>query len=174
MNTTKLFTGIGTRTPPKNIEKDVIEISRLLFDSGYILRSGGADGMDTLFEVPYKFSNNKEIYLPWKGFNKHKSNLFEVKKEAQEIASFYHPAWKRLNTRQKLLHGRNSYQVLGYELKIPSKFIICYTKDGAEDHLERKRETGGTGTAISIASYYNVPVINMFNPKWKERILKLL
>ena len=50
--------------------------------------------------------------------------------------------------------GRNGYQVLGYDLKTPSKFLICWTKDG--------KETGGTAQAMRIAKDYKIPVYNLF------------
>lgn len=174
MENCKIFTGIGTRFPPKNIENDVVEISAFLRDKGYILRSGGAGGMDSLFERPYTQSNAKEIYLPWKGFNKNLSNRYNISESALLMAEQFHPVWKELSRAAKLLHARNCYQVFGENLKTPSQFVLCYTKDGAENWMERSKDTGGTGTAIAIASYNDIPVINMLNKNWKERILELL
>jgi hypothetical protein len=62
------------------------------------------------------------------------------------------------------LHGRNAFQILGLSLNTPSKYCICWTPDGATTHMERVRRTGGTGTAISIADAYKVPVVNLVIP----------
>lgn len=56
------------RPTPPDIISLIGMISKKLDDSGFLLRSGGADGADSAFE---KFSTNKEIYLPWDGFNGH-------------------------------------------------------------------------------------------------------
>jgi len=39
--------------------------------------------------------------------------------------------------------------------------LICWTPDGCESHRYRNRETGGTGTAISIADYHNIKIYNL-------------
>lgn len=56
---------------------------------------------------------------------------------------------------------RNAYQVLGKNLKSPVKFVLCYTDDGCQTDAERTRKTGGTGQAITIADFNNIPVINL-------------
>lgn len=168
----KYFTGIGTRTPSPEIEKKAIEIAKMMYDRGYILRSGGADGMDSLFEMGYP--DNKEIYLPWKNFNKNSSPLYTVTSEALELASKHHPVWSRLSPAVKNLMARNCYQALGQTLDKPSDILICYTWDGCESHKTRSEKTGGTGMAIELASLRNIPVINMFNHNWYENLMLTL
>ena len=69
----KVYAGIGSRETPGGTLKRMGVISGALHTLGFKLRSGAADGADSAFE---KFAgNNKEIYLPWKGFNKHPSEL---------------------------------------------------------------------------------------------------
>lgn len=91
-----------------------------------------------------------------------------------EIAKQFHPAWFRCNDYAKKLHGRNSFQILGLSLKEPSNFVICWTPDGCIDQETRTFRTGGTGTAISIASSYNVPVFNLKRKNHLNLILKYL
>ena len=63
-NTTQKLRNIG-----KNIG------NRLALE-GFVLRSGGADGADTFFEIGCDMSNGlKEIYLPWNNFNNNLSQL---------------------------------------------------------------------------------------------------
>ena len=131
---------------------------------GYILRSGGADGSDTAFEIGCdRVNGKKEIYLPWKNFNGNKSNLiFDDDIEAINIAKKYHPAYNGLSQGAKRLIARDSYQVLGKDLKTPSKYIICYT-DG----------TGGTSQALRIAEdiQINIPIFNLYHYKGPNDIL---
>ena len=131
---------------------------------GYILRSGGADGSDTAFEIGCdRVNGKKEIYLPWKNFNGNKSNLiFDDDIEAINIAKKYHPAYNGLSQGAKRLISRDSYQVLGKDLKTPSKYIICYT-DG----------TGGTSQALRIAEdiQINIPIFNLYHYKEPKNVL---
>lgn len=171
-NKVRYVTGIGTRTPPKALEAEVREVSRLLYERGYTLRSGGADGMDSLFEEG--FPDRKEIYLPWKGFNGNKSPLYNISPEALSLASKHHAVWSQLSDGAKRLMARNCYQALGIDLNTPSDIVVCYTWDGCQSHLTRSIKTGGTGMAIELASLNKIPIINMFNSNWKENLMLTL
>ena len=81
-----------------------------------------------------------------------------------------HPAWQACSDYAKALHTRNVFQVLGSTLDNPSRFVLCWTPDGAEYGHETSRETGGTGTAIRIADLFGIPVFNVARPDTAERI----
>lgn len=157
----KIYTGIGSRQTPRNILDLMTKTAKLLASNGWTLRSGGAEGADSAFEAGA--GENKEIYLPWKNFNGSQSILYDIKFEAKEIAKKYHPAWNKLNKFGRLFHSRNVYQVLGYDLNLPTKFILCY-------HEGR----GGTLQACRIAEDLQIPIINMINIDWKEQLIKVL
>ena len=91
-----------------------------------------------------------------------------------ELTSKYHPNWKNLKEYVKILMARNANQVLGNDLITPSEFVLCWTPDGAESPKQRSRDTGGTGQAISIAYDHGIPVINMKNPLWIERLEQII
>lgn len=146
----KYYSGIGSRETPLYIINKMTELAIKLESEGYTLRSGGADGADKAFELG---AVNKEIYLPWKGFNHSDSELYHVSTEATEIAKRIHPAWNSCSPGAKKLHSRNIYQVLGYDLKTPSEFVICWTTGG--------KIVGGTATAINLALSLNIPVYNL-------------
>jgi hypothetical protein len=166
------YSGIGSRETPSDVMGMMTKIARQLQDL-LILRSGHAPGADTAFEQGIT-NGNMEIYIPWKGFGGSTSNLYESLPLAYEIASQYHPTWKTLRDPVKRLMSRNVHQVLGPNLDSPAKFVLCWTPDGAESHKTRSQKTGGTGQAISIASENNVPVINMKNFFWKDRLLEIV
>lgn len=159
----KIYAGIGSRTTSLEIQSLMGDIAIILAKNDFILRSGGADGADSAFEIGCNHANgNKEIYLPWKGFNDNQSELVGVCDKALELASKYHPAWKAPLPRSvRALLARNGYQVLGVDLNTPADFVICYTNDGASSHTERTKNTGGTGQAISIADAYKIPIFNL-------------
>lgn len=156
----KVYTGIGSRKTPDKVLEIMTEVAQKLTEMHFILRSGGAEGADKAFA---KGAHYREIWYP-----------SEATKESMAIAAMYHPAWESLNMFAKRLHGRNAFQVLGAYLKDPSKFVICWTPDGAINHAERSRSTGGTGTAISIASANGIPVYNLKREDHMEKILKWL
>ena len=152
------YTGIGSRQTPDEILKEMTNLARNLELSGFILRSGGADGADSAFEAGVTEEDHKEIYLPWKGFNGSKSSRYDVSQAALKMAEHYHPAWDRCSQAARKFHARNCYQILGNDLHTPSKFVLCWTPDG--------KIVGGTGQAIRIALDLEIPVFNMGEDSW--------
>lgn len=154
------YTGVGSRNTPALIMDRMVGIGQSMANSGWVLRSGGANGADTAFEVGCNAAGGcKEIYLPWSGFNGHNSPLTlssfseELLVRAQQLAKSVHPAWSKLRQPVRNLHTRNMFQVLGQDLDTPSAGLICWTVDG--------RCIGGTATAIRLAQRYNIPIINL-------------
>ncbi len=149
----RYYAGIGSRNTPKEVQEAFIHIGMELAKRGYVLRSGGANGADSAFEMGCVLANGrKEIFLPWKNFNENKSPLYFYANglEAMDIAKKYHPNFQTLKPAAKSLIARNSYQVLGADLKTPSDFVICYTDGG--------RGEGGTGQALRIAKDNNIKI----------------
>lgn len=149
----KYYAGIGSRGTPTHIQEYFGSLAAFLATKGFTLRSGGAQGADKAFEIGCdKVNGSKEIYLPWKNFEKSNSNLIVSNPKAYEIAEQFHPYWQNLKDGAKKLQARNSHQVLGMDLETPSQFVICWTKNG--------KSQGGTGQAIRIANHYGVPVFD--------------
>ena len=156
----KIVTGIGSRRVDEQGAKRVLEVARLLEQHGYTLRSGGADGCDSLFE---SVMTRKEIYLPWRFFNKNTSPLYQISEKALAYAQTVHPYWYNLKDSVRKLHARNTYQVLGYSLDTPSDFVVCWTPDGCNSEKTSSAKTGGTRTAIVLADRNHIPVYNLKN-----------
>jgi len=149
----KYYAGIGSRETPPEILNYFTLLAKYLAKHKYVLRSGGARGADKAFEAGCDAANGqKEIYLPWKGFEGSDSPLIVSDPNAFIIASKYHPKWMSLSAGAKKLQARNTHQVLGWDLNTPSDFIICWTRNGSG--------AGGTGQAIRIAEAYNIPVFD--------------
>lgn len=176
----KYYAGIGSRETPPEIISQMKSWAKVLAALGYTLRSGGAGGADTAFEQGCDaVKGQKEIYLPWKEFNKNKSSLFEIADNALTMAKqVYGPRWGTLKHSVRRLHARNLYQVLGTTLDNPSAFVLCWTKDGCVSAATRTRETGGTGQAIACATMfpalYDIPVFNLKNKDAHDKLIGFL
>ena len=152
-----IITGIGSRETPNKIMLEMEAIGKYCLENNISVRSGHADGADWAFE---KGSQQRCIaYLPWQNFNSNlKSNarivVVPYDDKYYEITKTFHPNAKALSRGAVLLMNRNSCQVLGLNLDKPTNCIVCWTKDG--------NDSGGTGQALRIAKFYNIPIFNMF------------
>ena len=162
----KFYTGIGSRETPPGVEPMIQEICTFLNKLEYTLRSGGAPGADSKFET--NFLGEKEIYLPWKGFNENTSEFYldnidiEFVQKAKSMAIKYHPRWNSLSLAAKKLMTRNSFQVLGLDLQTPVSFVVCWTQGG--------KIAGGTGQALRIAKDLGIPIFNLYNKDCLHKI----
>lgn len=147
------YAGIGSRETPEYVLEYFYRIAMFFATKGFTLRSGGAQGADKAFEMGCdKSSGLKEIFLPWGNFEGSKSSLIVSNTKAYDIAKSFHPYWDNLSVGARKLQSRNSHQILGWDLKTPSQFVICWTEGG--------KGSGGTGQAIRIAKHYGIPVFD--------------
>ena len=177
------YTGVGSRETPEDIRQLIIRGARALADLGWGLRSGHAPGADTAFYRGHKSSDEEpfpltQIFLPWPGFNAHVAqrddgfyNAQQLPRyqEAQAIAQSVIPWWDNMGHSVKALHTRNVYQVLGLNLNVPSKALICW---GLPDKTYVVK--GGTGTAVRLAIRYNVPVRNLYYEEEQTRMWRVI
>lgn len=144
------YAGIGSRKTPHYICDLMTKIAYVFAKLDYTLRSGGADGADSAFEQGCdKASGKKQIFLPWGGFND-KKGIFPPTVKAMEIASTYHPTWNKCSRGAKLLHSRNSHQILGRDCETPLSFVVCWHTG-----------SGGTTQACRLAKDHKIPIINL-------------
>lgn len=155
------YAGIGSRSTPSEVQLTMTRLAEALNYEGWMLRSGGADGADTAFEMGIQFPHNHQVFLPSKYFNGRHSDdigMYDASalpsfSEALKTVDKYHPAPSRLSAFARKLMARNAMQILGPDLQTPSSFVIAWTPGGK---LE-----GGTAQALRIAADYNIPVFNL-------------
>lgn len=168
------YAGIGSRETPPQTLNFMQRLANRFAELGFVLRSGAAIGADQAFESGCDDAHGaKEIWLPFEGFEKHQSQLYPSA-AAFEMASQHHPVWHKLSNRFRAMHARNCHQVLGADLKTPVNFVVCWTKDGCESKEHRTDDTGGTGTAIEVASVNRIPVFNLANEDAMPRLTELV
>jgi hypothetical protein len=149
----KIISIIGHRDAPPEILNKITQIAEFFAKKGWVLRSGGADGVDSAAELGFNNAvGGKEIYLPWKGFNENES-LLEWSKANWDEASKFHPNWENLKGAVRQLHARNMAIILGLDNNNPSDIIVAYTRNG--------EEVGGTATGLRCAAAHEVPIFNL-------------
>lgn len=159
------YAGIGSRSTPPEVRLVMTRLAEALNYEGWMLRSGGADGADTAFEMGIQFPHNHQVFLPGRHFNGRSSDdigMYDASSlpafaEALKTVEKYHPAPHRLSAFARKLMARNAMQVLGPDLQTPSSFVIAWTPGG--------RLEGGTSQAIRIATDYSIPVFNLGVPE---------
>ncbi len=159
------FAGIGSRETPDRVLILMEEFAQEAARLDLILRSGGAPGADQAFERGCdRHPGDKEIFIPWKGFENRTGHL--PLPEAGDLAARVHPYYRNMKRPSKLLVSRNMHQIQGIDLLTPCDFVLCWTKDGCTSHLTYSpTSTGGTGSAIALASLNNIPVYNLYEPQ---------
>lgn len=177
MTPVRAFAGIGSRETPDDILGLMAAVARMLAAQGWTLRSGGAGGADTAFELAMP-ENQREIYLPWATFSGRPGIVISslpVFAQAEAIAKAHHPAsenpavWKKIGK----LMARNACQVLGRDLTSPAAMVVCWAPKSKRDVQGRVVDVaGGTGLAVRVAATYGVPVYNLDLPEHRERITR--
>ena len=163
----KSYAGVGSRSTPEAVLAEMATCARMLARLGCTLRSGAADGADRAFERGCDAAYGaKEIFLPWKYFNKHPSRLYFIPEDAFKIAETLHERFQYLKAPVKRLHARNVLQILGQEINDPVAVVLCWTPGAAI--------VGGTATAIKLAADLEIPVINFARPSYKDELIEHL
>ena len=157
------YAGVGSRDTPEHILNIMHHIGAYLATQGWVLRSGAANGADASFEEgAIHVEGETEIYLPWGGFNHHKSELhpgnYPFSTKEKQFSAKFHPAWNKCSPSARLMHQRNLRQIIGMEpihgeMVQASKFVVCWTPGG--------QLKGGTAQALRIATALNIPIINL-------------
>ncbi len=174
----KYYTLIGSRKTPDNILTLLANVATKLDEQGWTVRSGGANGADNCADHVVK----KEVYLPWNGFNGHYkdhekgyivySDLQRIH-EASAHASLHHKYWKTTKKESvKHLHRRNMHQVLGNTLSSKSSFVVVWAEpdnERGEGHVQ-----GGTGSAVSLALSFDIPVYNLYYQDVQDKMKKFI
>lgn len=163
------YSGIGSRNISPKESKRISLVSDYLFNLGYVLYSGHADGSDISFEQ--NCQGFGVSFLPWDGFNKNLISdtikVSQISKEAYDSVSKFHPNSKALSSGVLKLMARNYHQVCGIG-SLPVVDFVIFCAD-----VKNGNVLGGTGQAVRIAKNLNIPCINLRSSDWKEQIQKI-
>lgn len=169
----RIYAGIGSRETPPEVLELMTQLAGRLEQEGWLLRSGGAPGADSAFEVGVRDPRNRAIYLPWPGFQGKQpgGGFFDAQRlpgwqEALATVEQYHPAPDRLSRGGRALMARNAMQVMGPALNRPADLIVAWTPEG--------RVTGGTGQALRMALDQGIQIRNLGDPAVLESVMSYL
>lgn len=176
--TKKYITFVGSRQTPDDVIAQNVTLLNRYISQGYIVRSGNAEGFDLLVSC-HAIPGLREIYLPYKNFNLQylggiyndayvPNTAWPNYQKAKELVQQFHPLKDKVPEKALPYLIRDVYQVLGLDLKTPSKKVICWTPDGAQTAKECTKKTGGTAMVIRIADVYGIPVENLNRKKEKS------
>jgi hypothetical protein len=175
----RIIAGIGSRTTPESILKEMIEIGQWARENKVWVRSGKARGADQAFcRGAQEYCIN---YIPWKGFEKDfisRGRYFilpeKLSDEHYDMIHEFHPAPDRLSRGAFRLMARNCYQILGKGLTDPVAAVVCYTEQSLSP-MGLPQWKGGTGFGCRLAQDWDIPILNMYDPQWdSEKTIKRL
>lgn len=161
----RYYAGIGSRQTPESSQRLITEVAEQLERQGYTLRSGGAQGADTFFELA---ATRCQIFLPWRRFNDRDVPV-QFQSPSQDAIALASETISGFATRPQpvqMLLARNMHQVLGLTLDAPVDFVVCWTPAG--------KVQGGTAHAIRLARNKDIPVYNLARPKERDSLLEQL
>jgi hypothetical protein len=166
------YAGIGSRATPSGVPALMEELAARLARRGLVLRTGISPGVDqAFFRGARAAAGHVELYLPWPGFRadvwsgsqgREVRVLTAPTPAAQELAARFHPHWRSLAPRERLLLARDGHEVLGADLASPARFVACWTAEGSLDGSGVYDD--GTGQALRIAHAHGIPVFNLARP----------
>jgi len=180
------YTAVGSRGIDDDMFDLMFRIGQRQCDLGFRGRSGGAPGSDTAFWMGAQDSERFndigfDVYLPnsWM-FNKpefgnlkpdpawniYDATTFDNYEEAQQLAFEARGSFEGLGKGGVQLHTRNSYQVLGHDLKTRSASLVCW----AIPVGKQGKVKGGTNTAVQIALKNAIPVYNLYLDDVRQKL----
>lgn len=187
--------GVGSRQTPEDCLQMLAKITHRLVMQGIRHVSGNADGADfacqsgahaALLDLGiYHPTMFNEIILPFKEFNFNKLESMctgnyllaensPAYQEAMYTARQIHPIGDSLKGFALKAHTRNVLQIYGYDMKDAVDFVVCFTAKGETKTSHCTSKTGGTATAIMLASEHDIPVFNIANKHALHEIAEFL
>lgn len=138
----KYYAGIGNRKISSKVFALLQTFGKIFAITGFILRTGGAEGADCAFETGALEGRGNVVVL----------TPDRATEDAMALAEKFHPAWDKCDDYAKRLLGRNVMIILGRDLTIPVSFVVCYA-------INENR--GGTSLGLRIARAHNIPIANL-------------
>jgi len=129
-------------------------ISEALAPLKFKLRSGASGSGEVAAERGANRAQGAvEIYLPWAGYNRHTSPLYQIPEDAFRISADLEPNWLHIGRNPRKFMARSAMQLFGKRLSQPSLFLLCWTPGGSGE--------GELSHAIQLAKTRGIPVLDI-------------
>lgn len=151
------FAGVGARATPEPVLDLMREVSGLLSDQGWRLRTGEAVGADSAFREGAEATGRPGEIFTIKPRPDIAGSVFDLRPVHLRMLNSVHPKPEALSATGRKLMARNGSQVFGTDFREPSDLVICWTVGG--------KGGGGTGQAIRLARSVGVPVLDLGLPE---------
>ncbi len=167
------YTGIGSKGIPYEALISMTRVAEDLAKMGYTLRTGRSDcPAERAFRMGVenhckRFPSKNELKTDYYSYD-------DIIPYAINIAKMYIGDWGTLSPRLKNYYAISVMLVFGQDLINPSKFLICWTGNGAESAAHVNRRTGPAGLCIKIARNCEIPVINLKRENAMDKLTKVL
>lgn len=170
------ITGVGSQGTPEWAMLGIQRVIAAYAARGYGIRTGDAVGADEATRVAAKlagaplrvFAVSKQACPDTVCFSKLPA---QVQRQALDFVEELHPAPRALKPFWRLLHARNSNQVLSEGLDDPSELVVLWAmKSEFDDEGRLKNAAGGTGQAVRVAHKFNVRALNLDLPEHRAQL----
>lgn len=157
---------------PANVIEEFKSIIPELEKAGFILRVSAMK--NSIDDHVRNLTENKEVILPWRGFNEVEDGNTYTSPETKAIAKLFQPGYDSLSKGVQLIVAKNVRLALGNDSRSPVNFVLCWSEDGAETNATKTSATGVVGHLIAVASAAHIPVYNLGNTGCLERLKRNL
>ncbi len=159
------YAGIGTRNPSGRIAALARKVARYQASCGYVLRTGGAPGIDQLMtQAALEIGGRVVLCLPWDTFSRDwvanvkerfeglltLEALQEDDEEAFQAVDNFHPNPDALKRNARRFHARN------YRILVPYSGGVVRQVVAAP-----RNNSGGTMQGIRIAEVLDIPTVRL-------------
>ena len=169
------YIGVGASYAPSNVVSTMYKLGCRFAELGYGLRTLDNSEIDRAIRKGCQDSCGKvTVYVPWQKNNN--DNVLYVKptQESYSHCDRMNPAFEKMHMQTKAIKARIANLLFGNDTEIAAKFIVCWSKDAAENISSITKETGEISDVLEMKPTYSMPVFNLQNSDAMQRLGELI
>jgi hypothetical protein len=164
------YTGIGLDLPNDELLPRITNAANMARNEGFILRTNLSDGA----WAPFWFGSGYGKFMD--RIRIKEATVLSLNIAKSYIAQINRNKWDYFDQHQKNLHALSIMLLFGPQCNHPSKFLLCWTPNGAESAAHCTGSNGVTsyvGFMIQVARVNKIPVINLQRKEWETKLKKV-
>jgi len=161
---------------PEEAANNILALARGLMAKGYTFRHTGNKDNNLQSKIVKLEDSVVKSYLPWKKFNTTVTDPILATPLGYRIAIGVHKAYMKLPPAVRAILARDVNAMLGVDATDPVDFIITWSDGGAEALSKNSdfKKIGNNSFCLMIASRANIPVVNVFNTNFIDKMKDLI